>query len=217
LKTRHIIIAVVVAFLGIDAIVVGAVWKLTHHRRLQSQSQPAPVSSVSLTGTEGRRYLGEQLQFFVEEGNGVLSVTNPAFLTLYHTEGKAFQLAGEVWLGESEGRAPIPDLPDGFALFIREWDSLHRYSLRTRSMEVKRRQREGLLENGIKQVVSFRRPDFGAWIPFTANVSAEQISFQIGDQSGVIGGPLDMDGANKVARAPGTKLKNLRLEILDSR
>jgi hypothetical protein len=215
LKTRHIIIALVVAFLGIDAIVVGVVWKLTQHRRLQFQ--PVHAGTISLTGTEGRRYLGEQLQFFVEDGNGVLSVTSPAFLTLYHTEGKAFQLAGEVWLGESEGKAPIPDLPDGFALFIREWDSLHRYSLRTRSMEVKRRQREGLLEKGIKQVVSFRPPGFEAWIPFTANVSAERISFRIGDQSGVIAGPLDVDGANKVALAPGTKLKNLRLEIFDSR
>ena len=147
----------------------------------------------------------------------MLSVTNPAFLTLYHTEGRAFQLAGEVWLGRAEGEAPIPDLPDGFALFIREWDSLHRYSLRTRSMEVKRRQWEGSLENGIKQVVSFRPLGFGAWIPFTAKVSAEQISFQIGDQFGVIQGPLDVDGANKVALAPGTKLKDLRLEIFDSR
>jgi hypothetical protein len=215
LKTRHIIIALVVAFLGIDAIVIGTVWKLTQRRR--PQSQPVQAGIISLAGSEGRQYLGDQLQFFVEEGNGVLSVTNPAFLTLYHTEGKAFRLAGEVWLGESEGRPGIPDLPDGFALFLREWDSLHRYSLRTRSIEVKRRQREGLLENGIKQVVSFRRPDFGAWIPFSANVSAEQISFQIGDQSGVIGGPLDVDGANKLALAPGTKLKNLRLEIFDPR
>ncbi len=216
MKTRHIIIVLLVAFLCIDALVIGTVWILTRHRGLSSDPN-AKAGSVSLAAPEGRRYIGEQLQFFLVDEEGVLSVTNPAFITLYYTEGRAFRLTGEIWLSVLEGRAPIPDLPDGFALFIREWDNLHRYSLRTRSLEVKRRQRGGVLENGIKQVVSFPPPVFGVWIPFTAEVSTERISFQIGDQSGAIEGPLDLDGANKVALAPGTKLKDLRLEILDSK
>lgn len=181
-----------------------------------SSQQLTPSGSVLLVAPEGRRCVGNQLRFFTVDQDGVISTTNTASFSLYYTEGEPFRLSGELWLSDASERARVADLPDGFALFIREWDSLHRYSLRTRSMEVKRRLRGGVPENGIVQAVSFQPPVFGAWIPFSAEVSAEQISFQIGEQSGVIPGPLDVDGANKVALTPGTKLKNLRLEMLEA-
>jgi hypothetical protein len=212
LKPRHIIIAVAVAFLCLGILFIASVWffRRSPHIKLARDHE---ANSVLLVSKEGERYVGEQLRFFVLDGDGVISATNIVSLNLYYTEGRPFRLSGQLWL-EPIGKASNADLPDGFALFIREWDSLHRYSLRTRSMEVKRRLREGFLENGIRQAVSFQPPVFATWIPFSADVSAEGISFQIGDQSGVIAGPLDIDGANKIAIAPGTKLKDVRLEIL---
>jgi hypothetical protein len=63
-------------------------------------------------------------------------------------------------------------------------------------------------------VASFTAPEARVWIPFTVDASAEKIVFQIGKQTGTIPGPVDMDGANKVCLAPGTMLRNLRLEII---
>jgi hypothetical protein len=64
--------------------------------------------------------------------------------------------------------------------------------------------------------VSFVPPGRGSWLPFAADVSAAGISFQVGGQSGEIKGPLDTDGVNRIALAPGARLKDLRVEIRDS-
>ena len=210
---RRLIIALAVAFVCFDILVIGGLW--LWGRASRSPSKPSNKGkNVLLVAKEGGHYIGEQLRFFLVDDTGVISVTNPAWLNLYHTEGKSFRLSGAIWIGEPTGE-PIPDLPDGFALYIREWDSLHRYSLRTRSLEIKRRLHRGVPEPGIKQAVSFKPPVFATWIPFSAEVSADSISFQIGDQSGTISGPLDVNGANKIALAPGTRLKDLRFELTD--
>ena len=214
MKTRHLVIGGILAFVALEILGFAGVWLLTRGARQRPTRDSASyVADAFLVSKEGERFVGEQLRFFLVDGDGVISATNIAFINLYHTEAKPFRLTGLVWL-EPDGSVSHGDLPDGFALFIREWDSLHRYSLRSRSMEVKRRMHSGASENGIKQAVSFRPPAFATWLPFAAEVSAESISFQIGDQSGVIQGPVDVDGANKIALAPGTKLKDVRLEML---
>ena len=211
MKTRHVIIAGVVLFIGLDVLVLGALWLL----RSDAKSEPNPRrdGKVLLTAPEGKHFVGHQLQFLTADPDGVLHATNTTSIHLYHTEGKSFRLTGKLWLDEPENRPRVQDLPDGFALFFREWDGMHRYSITTRSMEVKRRLNAGVRESGIRQVTAFDPPTFRTWIPFTAEASADAISFQLGDQSGVISGPLDTDYANRIVLAPGTRLSELRLEI----
>ncbi len=213
MKTRHIIIALAVVFIVLNVFIVGGVWFL---RRgvAPTVSSLVATRSVLLVSPEGRHYLGDQLGNFTVDQEGVIGATNTAWFSLYYTEGKPFRLSGEVWLADPSARARVQDLPDGFALFIREWDSLHRYSLTTRSVEVKRRLRGGLAENAIIPVASFKPPAFETWIPFTVEVSGEGLGFRIGEQSGTIPGPLDVDGANKIALTAGTRLRNVRLEML---
>ena len=180
----------------------------------QRKTGPAPARSVLLSAKEGERYVGEQFQFFNVDRDGVISATNNAWFSLYYTEGRPFRLSGEVWLPEPRNPS-LPDLPDGFGLFLREWDSLHRYGLTTRSIDVKRRLLAGFSDNNITKVASFTSPVFGIWIPFAVEASVEGISYRIGDQTAMVPGPLDMDGANKIVLATGVRLKDVRLEIIE--
>src|SRR5579863_9915754 len=78
----------------------------------------------------GQKFVGEQLRAFAVEPDGTVVATRDAWINLYYTEGAPFRLSGKVWLGGPSKTLEFPkDLPDGFALFLREWDSLHRYSL----------------------------------------------------------------------------------------
>ncbi len=216
MKTRHIIItAVIVALVGLGVLAVGGRWLWRRGHRF-GLAPGAEGKGVLLVSRPGERYVGGQLRFFSVDADGVIGATNIAFLNLYHTEGRSFRLTGQLWPGETGEKTPHPDLPDGFALFIREWDSLHRYSLRTRSLEVKRRLHGGHAESGVVHPVSFVPPGRGSWLPFAADVSAAGISFQVGGQSGEIKGPLDTDGVNRIALVPGARLKDLRVEIRDS-
>lgn len=207
MKRRHVIIALATAFIVLNVFVV-VIWLLWSRPRSDSGQR-----SVLLVSAGGKRFVGDQLRFFGVGQDGVISATNVTWLNLYYTEGRDFRLSGEVWLDESSARRRMPDLPDGFALFVRESDSLHRYSLTTRSIEVKRRLNGGVFENNIVQVTVFPTPAFGEWVPFTAQVYAAGISYRIGEQSGAIPGSLDSDGANKIALMPGTRVRNLRLEV----
>jgi hypothetical protein len=106
-------------------------------------------------------------------------------------------------------------LPDGFALWLREINGTHRYELNSRLLRVKRRPNQGSLETNIVKIAGFRIPSPGQWISFSVEATAEQIAFRFGDQSGVIRGPLDMDGSNKIALASGSHVRDLRLELID--
>lgn len=167
-----------------------------------------------LHSAEGKQFVGHQFDFFHVSPEGEITATNVAWLSLYRTEGKPFRLSGQLWLSERAG-APVADLPDGFALFLREWDSLHRYSITTRSVDVKRRQQGGRRLDRIFQAALFDPPEFGKWIPFSVEASATNLLFTLGNQGAELPGPLDVDGANKIALAPGTRLKALRIEMLD--
>ena len=174
-----------------------------------------PPASILLTSKDGRRLIGDQLQFFDVASDGTISANHDAWLGFYYTEGKPFRVSGEVLLGTRPNGTPYhKDFPDGFALFLREWDSLHRYTLNSRFMQTKRRRFAETEEPDIVQHVAFQRPPSGVWLPFTALVTADQIAFQIGPESGVIPGPLAIDGANKLLLGEGSRVKNLCLEFL---
>jgi len=169
-------------------------------------------SGIALLASEGTPFVGNQLQFFNRAEPGVLSIEKPGWLYLYWTEGRDFTLAGEVRLGGAFGDMTFSgDLPDGFALFLREWDGIHRYQLDSRRVLAKRRLLKGARIENIQQVNEFVEPAKNQWIPFHVNASQSGIHFRFGESTAFLEGPLDVDGANKIAIAPGTKLRNLRL------
>jgi hypothetical protein len=174
-------------------------------------------AEVDVGSDTGKHFVGDQLQAFQSGADGAIVASHDAWINLYYTEGKPFKLSGEVWLGGESATLDHPrDLPDGFALFIREWDSLHRYALTSRAMTVKRRLHDNVRERKIVHVHSFPNAELGRWIPFSLEATASRITYKFGDETGVIEGPLSMDGANKIEMAAGTKIKNVELEVLNS-
>lgn len=174
----------------------------------------APAKGVLITSAAGARFVGDQLDVFTREGN-LLTAKKAGFISLYLTEGKPFRLTGEVWLGGPSAELPNPaDLPEGFTLWIRELDGLHRYSMNNRSLVIKRRPHDGKEEAKIVPVALFPDAPLGAWLTFSVEATAEQITFQFGKESGVIRKPA-LNGANRLALAPGSKLRDVRLALLD--
>jgi hypothetical protein len=136
------------------------------------------------------------------------------WLTLENTEGAPFRFKGDVWLeGPPKTIAYPSDMPDGMGIFIRAKDGLHRYSLTPDRVLVKRRHHEGILERTIAQVAAFQPPPRHQWIPFVVDATASRIEFTVQGQTATIKGPIDMDGANQIALAKGSKLRNLSITI----
>lgn len=176
----------------------------------------APVlpGGISLLAPEGQAFVGRQLDQFDRSEPGVLRATKPAWINLYYTESRDFVLSGEVNLGGEFGQMLFSgDLPDGFALFVREWDGVQRYQLDSRRATVKRRLHQGRHSEGIEGVGELAPAALGEWTSFKVAVAQSGIQFEFGGGSVTIGGPLDVDGANKVAIVPGTKVRNLRLSF----
>jgi hypothetical protein len=174
----------------------------------------AAADGVVLTSAQGEAFRGHQLSFFDTAPDGSITCREPAWINLYRTEGKSFRLSGEVMLAPESSEPLLIDMPHGFALFLREFDSLHRYNANSVGMRVKRRLLEG------EQVQLFARPfvfkplEPGQWHPFSAEVCPDFISFSLGNQIGMIRGPLATGGANKIVLTPGASLRNLRLLML---
>jgi hypothetical protein len=172
-------------------------------------------AQINVASEQGKPFVGNQIAAFQSDAEGAIVASRDAWINLYYTEGQPFKLSGQVWLGGTSKTLDHPrDLPEGFALFIREWDSLHRYALTSRGMVSKRREHDNLQEHKIAHVHSFPSAPLGQWISFSVEATAGQIMYKFGDKTGVINGPLDMDGANKIALAAGTKLRNIQLELL---
>jgi hypothetical protein len=195
----------------------GEVSRLRNEREMIGRTEAAtkPGQSILITSKEGQQIVGDQLQQFKVEADGVLTSTNDSWVSLNNTVGKDFRLSGEVWLAGPSTTMDFPeDTPDGFAVYLREWDGLHRYAATTRSILVKRRNWSVGKAEGISEVTQFQEPPLQTWIPFAVEASSEQIVFRVGNQSGTIPGPLDLDGANKIALAPGTKVRNVSVQVL---
>jgi hypothetical protein len=178
----------------------------------------APGQPILITSQEGQQIVGDQLKQFTAEADGAISATKDSWISLNNTMGQGFILNGQVWLGGASNTLEFPeDTPDGFAIYIREWDGLHRYAVTTRYMQVKRRKWSAGLPGGeesIVHVTQFQDPPMGTWIPFMLEVTKERIAFRVGNQEGTIAGPLETDGANKIALAPGSKVKDVYLQTL---
>ncbi len=178
----------------------------------------APGHAILITSKEGQRIVGDQLKQFDLEADGAIGATKDSWIGLNSTMGQGFIVSGQVWLGGPSKTLEYPeDTPDGFAIYLREWDGLHRYSVTSRYMHVKRRKWSAGLpggEEGIVYVTQFSEPPMGTWLPFRLEATQQQILFRIGNQQGAIGGPLELDGANKIALAPGSKVKDVSVEIL---
>jgi HEAT repeat protein len=178
-----------------------------------STETPSP-GEIDLLSKEGELHLGHQLEFFDTSEPGVVGTRKPAWISLYRTEGRDFTLTGEVNLGGADDRMLFPsDLPDGFALFLREWGGLQRYQFDSRNITVKRRLLHGQVASDIIPMVEFAPPRRGAWTPFQVRVSESMIEYSFAGNVARLPGPLDTDGANKIAIAPGTRLRNLRLSL----
>lgn len=183
-------------------------------RSLTRTSARGQSGTVDLLSAAGERYVGDQLEAFSVDPNGVISSSKPAWIMLYYTENKPFRLSGEVWLGGRSDTLLHPkDLPDGFALFLREWGGKQRYGLTSRGTRVKRRLYSGERQSQIANVARFDEKRLGRWIPFKVTANWDAITFSFGEETVTVDGPLDMDGANKIVVAPGTKLRHLRLGV----
>ena len=82
-------------------------------------------------------------------------------------------------------------------------------------MRVKRRLYQGTKQEGIVPVARLEESHLGQWISFKIIANWDKIRFSFGDHTATIEGPLDLDGANKIAIAPGTRLRKLRLGVFD--
>jgi len=174
----------------------------------------AAADGVVLTSAQGEAFRGHQLSFFNTAPDGSITCREPAWINLYRTEGKSFRLSGEVMLAPESSEPLLIDMPHGFALFLREFDSLHRYNANSVGMRVKRRLLEGEKVQLFARPFVFKPLEPGQWHPFSAEVCPDFISFSLGNQIGMIRGPLATDGANKIVLTPGASLRNLRLLML---
>lgn len=174
----------------------------------------AAADGVPLASAQGEPFLGHQLSFFHADPDGSITCDEPAWLSLYRTEGRSFRLSGEVMLARETPELFQTDAPLGFALFLREFDSLHRYEANSVGMRVKRRPVEGEPVEKFYRPFVFKPVEPEQWHAFSAEVSPGFISFSLGNQMGMIRGPLGLDGANKIVLTPGAALRNLKLVLL---
>jgi hypothetical protein len=147
---------------------------------------------------------------------GVYIAPKDLTIKLNRTENKSFLLSGEVWLdGPSPASKYAADRPDGFQLYLRSVDSLHRYEADSRLMRVKRRLFGGEAQTKIVPIAKWPNFPLHRWIPFALVATAENITFTFGDYTGEIRGPLDTNGSNEIGLVAGTRLRNVHLGILD--
>jgi hypothetical protein len=167
---------------------------------------------VDLNSQAGQWFVGHQLRFFIQGEDGSLIASRPSWINLYYTEGRSFKLGGRVLL---TGELLDENHPHGFALYLREYDSAHRYEATCLGLRVRRRLVEGRASEELVIPFEFERPPLGTWRDFSVEASQKTIAVKFGNQSGVVDGPLDLDGANKIALSPGAKLRDLRITLLD--
>lgn len=166
---------------------------------------------IPLDSNAGKWHVGHQLRFFNREADGSWSVTQPTWLNLYYTEGRSFKLTGNVLLSDRLNEDP----PCGFALYLREYDSLHRYEVTCLGIRIRHRLIKGKI-SAPESAVPFSSEGqwVGNWQDFSADVGEHAILIKVGSQTGVMDGPLDTEGANKIVLCPGAKLRDLRITLL---
>jgi len=145
---------------------------------------------------------------------GSLEAVNDTLFTLDHTEGKSFSLSGQVWLNGPSPAGVLDNAPEGFSLYLRQTDDVHRYEFNSSFIRDKRRLLHGQPQTGIVRDAPFPNPALHEWIPFSLVVTGDKITYRFGQSSTAMAGPLDTDGNNQINLIAGTKLRNVKLEIL---
>ncbi len=147
--------------------------------------------------------------------SGEYSAPIDGTINLDQTTGKSFRLSGEVWLdGPVPGSKHPGDCPQGFSLYLREVDGLHRYEANSNLIRDKRRYLAGNPLTKIENVATLPAASLHQWIAFSVVATEDKISFTFGKSSVDFLGPLAMNGKNEIALAIGTKLRNIQLDIL---
>ncbi|HVU37749.1 MAG TPA: hypothetical protein VHC95_05400 [Opitutales bacterium] len=146
---------------------------------------------------------------------GDYSAATDQKIPLPGTEGKTFRLTGQVWLNGRSTTARFPDeAADGVAFLARETNSLHRYEFNPDWVRDKRRMLQGAPESKIVRDVSFPRSPLHTWIPFSLLVSEQGITYLFDKNMAKLDGPLATDGKNNILLVAGSRLRDVRLEIL---
>ena len=65
----------------------------------------------------------------------------------------------------------------------------------------------------IVPVTTFPQAPLNTWLPFSIEATAAQLTYKFDKASGVVVKPA-MDGSNRLALAPGSKLRDVRLTLL---
>jgi hypothetical protein len=167
---------------------------------------------IPLNSEAGKWYVGHQLRFFMHDADGSLSASKSSWINLYYTEGRSFRIGGQVLLSEE---SLDENSPHGFALYLREYDSSHRYEAACLGLRVKSRLIEGKASEELVFPFRFEPLAPGTWSDFSVEISQRSVAVRFGKQAGHVDGPLDIDGANKIALSPGAKLRDLWITLLD--
>lgn len=128
-------------------------------------------------------------------------------LYMPETENKAFTLSGQIKF------AKLPDPTDPMrtiSFFLREINSYQRYECTGFGMRVKRTLIEGKSVEKFAYPFEFKDTETEQWYDFTLISNKKIIDFQIGNQRGVIEGPLEIKGRNSIV-LDGGHFKNLNL------
>ncbi|MEX2673358.1 MAG: hypothetical protein WD294_14750 [Phycisphaeraceae bacterium] len=172
------------------------------------------AEGVDLLSDEGSAYVGDQLEALRVTSSGQISTNKPTHIELRQTEGHDFVLRGEVRLGGLYEELRYPgDYGHGLGFFLREPDNRRRYEANSLWLRNKRRLGGGEEVGGILKLREFEKPPFNQWVSFALKVTGDEIRLRVGDQEGHIEGPLDTDGANRIALAPGSAVRHLFLSI----
>jgi len=195
-----------VSFLGVKTLLIACLILLQANARGEA---------VALISPQAREFVGQQLNSFQVGADGVISTTADSYLRLNNTQGKSFKLSGQVWLGGPSADSTLLTLaPDGFILRVRQTSSNHTFRLSSRFIQVDRVKANGVVEDKVDEIATFDKPALNSWIPFSVEATLDHITYQFGDQHGLIPGPVETEGNNSIWLATGTKLKDLQLEVL---
>ena len=177
---------------------------------IAQDSEPAPPPPVP----DQFSWLSDQAKKFQISSAGIITASSGSEVTLRGTEGKDFKVIGEVLPSGNPGQVRFKnDIPDGFAFYLREKDRLHRYTLTTRKLMVKRRSHSGVNSNELVDVAFYEKLPAGMWLPFALEATGREITLSIGGQLRSIPGPVDTDGRNRLAVTAGTQLRNVSIQI----
>lgn len=151
----------------------------------------------------------DQLRQCNVDADGTISVDHEVKLSFRGTEGRDFTVAGEMFLG---GGGNASGERGGLVFYLRETDGMHRYELTGYGMRVKRVLLAGQVVPKFANPFTLNTPA-GQWVPFRIEAKADGITVTFDSETGTAQGPVSTNGSSSVVITPGSKLRNLKIEI----